>query len=872
MRGTLGAACALLALANPAFAQNQIGVAAAVNPDATGTPPGGARRVIQVGLDMQRNERVVTDAQGRTQMLFLDGSALTLGPNSDVTLDEFVYDPDSGRGKLALSASRGLFRLVGGKISKGAPVEIRTPTATIGLRGGIAVIEVGEATRAQFLFGDEMTIEAGGETQTLSRPGFEVTVVAGEAPSEPAPLNEQTVGESLGGLEGVSGSTGGAPQPPSDENVADTQITQLGSANAPQSIAPVTFASTENSPAPELLAQRVEQERVDSSQISATESVSQQSTTSFSYGGHYYSNVPFTSLDPSTFLTTRDTSRNIAYSGGRIQNGRFVAEIGGATIDLPALPGSFTFDAAGTTSPFGPVSGRGFVSPDGAFFHYVLTEASGNAASVFGGVPFIPTGPSGQVSAFTLSPGFGDHAIPFIPAEFGGNFGGASISPLYSANREPTDPPLPPDGRITAVFGAIAIEGQGASQRSAMTAYTGSTFFDSSLGKLVVGGYARGSSRMSSSSLILRHGTGGTSSPDAEGNSFFGLNGPDYFVLDSDTYPSNASSPRQSAAGIIQPFEDLSAASPYFQTQYAVRQDVPAGVGASRTSRTLNGYVGGVAEQRTGFVGDTPQFSRFAFGNTNGSPTDVEIITRADLNRVQASFSLTGVNEEMTLSVEFGDLSGGGSRSAFIDDNIFGMRESVSRPWIEDGAPSGAATGGLLTSAFFTNTSAVPANVTLCTCEHLVWGFWNADQRPMSGPERTRMHLALFVAGELPDVTSIPTTGAASYAGHVAANVDNAGLQYVAFGNYAQTWDFGSRSGSVTISNLDGATYTGSVSSNTGRDFSGSISGAGRAGALSGSFFSGGGDPVAAVGGSFFVAASGPTPYQAGGVIVGQRQ
>src|SRR5258705_2997756 len=90
-------------------------------------------------------------------MLFLDGSALTVGPNSDVVLDEFVYDPSTETGKLAVSATRGVLRLVGGKISKTEPVTLRTPTATLGIRGGIAIYDNGQAS---FLFGKSMTVEA----------------------------------------------------------------------------------------------------------------------------------------------------------------------------------------------------------------------------------------------------------------------------------------------------------------------------------------------------------------------------------------------------------------------------------------------------------------------------------------------------------------------------------------------------------------------------------------------------------------------------------------------------------------------------------------------------------------------------------------
>ncbi len=144
-------------------------------------------------------------------MLFLDESAFTVGPNSDVVLDEFVFDPDTGTGRIALTAAKGVFRLVGGKISKRTPVTLKTPTAVIGIRGGIALVNVAPngATQATFLFGDQMTVGTAGGTQAVSRPGFTVSADDPDAPpSNPTPATPAQLNAALGGLEGS------APPPP----------------------------------------------------------------------------------------------------------------------------------------------------------------------------------------------------------------------------------------------------------------------------------------------------------------------------------------------------------------------------------------------------------------------------------------------------------------------------------------------------------------------------------------------------------------------------------------------------------------------------------------------------------------------------------
>lgn len=190
---------------NVKAAEDNIGVTAAVNPQASGQQPEQQRRELRVGVNVVANERIVTTAQGQAQMLFRDESAFTVGPNSDVVLDEFVYDPNTQTGKIALSATKGVFRLVGGKISKKTPVTLRTPTSTIGIRGGIALVAVQPdgSTQATFLFGDSMTVESGGVVKRATRPGFTIkTESADSPPSDPAPTSSEDLDAALSVLEG----------------------------------------------------------------------------------------------------------------------------------------------------------------------------------------------------------------------------------------------------------------------------------------------------------------------------------------------------------------------------------------------------------------------------------------------------------------------------------------------------------------------------------------------------------------------------------------------------------------------------------------------------------------------------------------------
>ena len=119
----------------------------AASGDPRGTPPAQPTRTLRVGIDVFGSERVTTGPADRAHLVFLDGSGLTVGANSELTIDKFVFDANRNAGELAVNATKGAFRFVGGAISKKGEVIIRTPSAHIGVRGGIATVTVG--TRAQ---------------------------------------------------------------------------------------------------------------------------------------------------------------------------------------------------------------------------------------------------------------------------------------------------------------------------------------------------------------------------------------------------------------------------------------------------------------------------------------------------------------------------------------------------------------------------------------------------------------------------------------------------------------------------------------------------------------------------------------------------
>lgn len=247
MRGPFLVGATILALllvagAPGAAIAQRIGITSAVTGDPTGKPPDEIERVLHVGIDVTAGEVVTTGVADRAHLLFLDGTALTISNQAQVTLDRFVYDADQKLGDLAITATKGVFRLVGGRISKKTPLVVVTPSATLTIRGGITMFSV-EPTRttAPFVFGYEMTMTSQGRTQSVTAPGFQVSTRLGQAPGPAMRPARGSLADSIGRLEAAAGRPGSG---------ADGAATATGFADANSGKGPNAPGPVQGGPAP----------------------------------------------------------------------------------------------------------------------------------------------------------------------------------------------------------------------------------------------------------------------------------------------------------------------------------------------------------------------------------------------------------------------------------------------------------------------------------------------------------------------------------------------------------------------------------------------------------------------------------------------
>ena len=126
-----------------------------------------------IGEDIFFKDSIET-AQGRMNIKFVDETNLKLTEHTEVVIDEYYFDPDPSKSKMAMSFVSGTARFTTGKLGL-VPVEnivITTPTATIGVRGTSFTTSVDELGRSLVILLPESECTIDGDCS----PSGEITV------------------------------------------------------------------------------------------------------------------------------------------------------------------------------------------------------------------------------------------------------------------------------------------------------------------------------------------------------------------------------------------------------------------------------------------------------------------------------------------------------------------------------------------------------------------------------------------------------------------------------------------------------------------------------------------------------------------------
>jgi hypothetical protein len=119
---------------------------------AEGAPTVGIVKIVEGTAEVQRGDQTLpasaglallegdvlrTGADGRLGVVLRDDTRISLGPDTEIRIDRFLFAPAQGQLALVLKMARGVAAYVSGKIAKLSPeaVRLETPVAIVGVRG-----------------------------------------------------------------------------------------------------------------------------------------------------------------------------------------------------------------------------------------------------------------------------------------------------------------------------------------------------------------------------------------------------------------------------------------------------------------------------------------------------------------------------------------------------------------------------------------------------------------------------------------------------------------------------------------------------------------------------------------------------------------
>lgn len=111
----------------------------------------GQRVKAAPGSAVMLGSKLQTGPAASLGVSFIDNTLMSFGPDTELTVDEYLYAPAQDQLKLSTRLVRGTLNFMAGVIAKLKPdaVSIKTPTGVIGVRGTTFVVKVDAEEEAQ---------------------------------------------------------------------------------------------------------------------------------------------------------------------------------------------------------------------------------------------------------------------------------------------------------------------------------------------------------------------------------------------------------------------------------------------------------------------------------------------------------------------------------------------------------------------------------------------------------------------------------------------------------------------------------------------------------------------------------------------------
>jgi hypothetical protein len=134
---------AALALMSPLVAWADIGQIKSKSGDVW-VVRAGERIAAERGTRLDRQDVIETGANGRVGLMLQDNTRMSAGPNSQITLERFRFDPTTHDGESVTSISKGTLSIISGQLAKRSKeaVKVKTPSSVLAVRGTRFLVQV----------------------------------------------------------------------------------------------------------------------------------------------------------------------------------------------------------------------------------------------------------------------------------------------------------------------------------------------------------------------------------------------------------------------------------------------------------------------------------------------------------------------------------------------------------------------------------------------------------------------------------------------------------------------------------------------------------------------------------------------------------
>ena len=156
-----------------------------------------------------RDSTIIVKSKSNAQILFLDETVMTVGEDTELTIDDFIYDPQTNNGNFVTNIKSGVVKTISGKISEKNPdkLEIKIPNGSLGVRGTEFLVSLNDKKESTVLLlgpGPENTLGMvpgnikltdGINTTDITSPGFQAmiqNVVSLASPASPDVLTQMS--------------------------------------------------------------------------------------------------------------------------------------------------------------------------------------------------------------------------------------------------------------------------------------------------------------------------------------------------------------------------------------------------------------------------------------------------------------------------------------------------------------------------------------------------------------------------------------------------------------------------------------------------------------------------------------------------------